>query len=618
MTVPNPIEDGTILIFVNNADRTVLKSLNFISGTMSISADAVMVDADGDDVSVDLSTDLQYTVKVPEEATWVHYNNITTKSSMRNETINFTVDENATPNPRSTIIELVNGSGLTIGNVTICQSANIMQPNEIWYTSKNGQIITPFDEEAFDANIVSNVYGKSKGVITFDSNISRIGYQAFAGKGELLSISIPDEVTIIGDKAFRFCTSLSSITIPNMVSAIGDEAFLQNKITSIILPDSLRTIGENAFWQCYELSSVTVPNKVTLLGMGAFQECSSLTNVILPESLKTISDNAFRECRALISINLPSDLEEIGDYAFAYCISLKSVVIPENLSYRLMNTFLDCSSLETISLSTSGDYITTFSNCTKIKEVYIKGFPPSINKEVFNNVSLNKITLFVPKGLKSIYENTVVYKDFGTIVEVDSITVKTPEAVDLGLSVKWASFNLGAQAPNQTGLYLAWGELAPKTVYNWSTYKWCEGSASTLTKYNDNDSYGTVDNKTSLDLVDDAANRILGGSWHIPSFDDFKELHDNCTWKWTTYNGVYGYKVSSKKAGYEGNYIFLPTSGCRFDSNVVYVGSEGRYWCNDLGAGGPYDAYYYCIYLSTHSTSNMFRYYGYTIRPVCP
>ena len=91
------------------------------------------------------------------------------------------------------------------------------------------------------------------------------------------------------------------------------------------------------------------------------------------------------------------------------------------------------------------------------------------------------------------------------------------EAVDLGLSVKWASCNVGATTPEDCGDYYAWGEIEEKENYDWSTYKWCNGSYDTQTKYCTNSSYGTVDNKTTLDLEDDVAHVKWGGSWRMPT-----------------------------------------------------------------------------------------------------
>ena len=89
--------------------------------------------------------------------------------------------------------------------------------------------------------------------------------------------------------------------------------------------------------------------------------------------------------------------------------------------------------------------------------------------------------------------------------------------VDLGLSIKWATCNVGASSPEEYGDYFAWGETEPKSIYDWSTYKYCNGSETTLTKYNYSNIYGTVDNKTTLEMSDDAARANWGGGWRMPT-----------------------------------------------------------------------------------------------------
>ncbi|MBR5532185.1 MAG: T9SS C-terminal target domain-containing protein, partial [Bacteroidales bacterium] len=127
------------------------------------------------------------------------------------------------------------------------------------------------------------------------------------------------------------------------------------------------------------------------------------------------------------------------------------------------------------------------------------------------------------------------------------------EYVDLGLpsGIKWATCNVGANSPEDYGDYFAWGETEPKDYYDWSTYKYCNGSYDIMTKYFTDSDYGTVDNKTTLELTDDAAHVNWGGNWRMPTKAEQDELRntDNCTWEWTTLNGVEGYKVISKKNG---------------------------------------------------------------------
>ena len=103
------------------------------------------------------------------------------------------------------------------------------------------------------------------------------------------------------------------------------------------------------------------------------------------------------------------------------------------------------------------------------------------------------------------------------------------EYVNLGLSVKWATCNVGASSPEEYGDYFAWGEVEPKSIYDFSTYKYCNGSETTLTKYNYSSSYGTVDNKTTLELSDDAARANWGGSWRMPTDAELTELREQCT-----------------------------------------------------------------------------------------
>ena len=186
-------------------------------------------------------------------------------------------------------------------------------------------------------------------------------------------------------------------------------------------------------------------------------------------------------------------------------------------------------------------------------------------------------------------------------------------AVDLGLSVKWACCNVGAESPEEYGGYYAWGETEEKDCYDWSTYKWYNGSYDTMTKYCTNSSYGTVDNKTVLDPEDDVAHVKWGDGWRMPTKDEIKELVNKCSWEWTTVNGVNGQKVT----GPNGNSIFLPAAGYRYGTVLYGRGSFGYYWSGTLYESNSYYAYY----LDFDSGGRDWYYYdfrsnGRTVRPV--
>ena len=164
------------------------------------------------------------------------------------------------------------------------------------------------------------------------------------------------------------------------------------------------------------------------------------------------------------------------------------------------------------------------------------------------------------------------------------------EYVDLGLpsGIMWATHNVGAAKPEEYGGYYAWGETEEKEDYSLQTYIWCNGSYDSLTKYCTDSSYGTVDNKTVLDLEDDVAHVKWGGSWRMPTRAEQDELCKNCTWTWTTQNGVNGYKVTSKT---NGNSIFLPAAGYCDDMVIEKIGYYGYYWTSSISS---YDGNNYC------------------------
>lgn len=156
------------------------------------------------------------------------------------------------------------------------------------------------------------------------------------------------------------------------------------------------------------------------------------------------------------------------------------------------------------------------------------------------------------------------------------------EYVDLGITndqgepLYWATCNVGATTPEEYGDYFAWGEIEPKTDYSWSTFKWCNGSKNTLTKYNTKSSSGTVDNKTVLEPEDDAARQNWGGTWRMPTKSEFKQLYDDCTWTWDSTKK--GYLVT----GTNGNSIFLPAAGNRAETPLFEQGLHGLYWSSTL------------------------------------
>lgn len=148
--------------------------------------------------------------------------------------------------------------------------------------------------------------------------------------------------------------------------------------------------------------------------------------------------------------------------------------------------------------------------------------------------------------------------------------------VDLGLSVKWATCNLGASVPEEYGLYFAWGETQPKRDYSRETYKWYDEANKIYLKYYTK--YDKKDGKRSrellkLDMEDDASAAMLGGKWRLPTSEEWEELLGSCKMEWIENSS--GYKVTSL---INGNSIFLPASGYRLGTSLLNVGESGLYW----------------------------------------
>lgn len=224
------------------------------------------------------------------------------------------------------------------------------------------------------------------------------------------------------------------------------------------------------------------------------------------------------------------------------------------------------------------------------------------------------------------------------------VVVKEPivlEAVDLGLSVKWANANLGAYSEEAFGDYFAWGETEPyyssfdpttlkrawkegkADGYDFTSYKWCNGVYDKLIKYcPDNkkdywDGAGSPDNKMTLEPEDDAAHVKLGGEWRIPTDAEWTELRDNCTWTGVTnYNGsgINGCLVIATN----GNSIFLPSAGMLRAKKTEAVGYTAHYWSSSLSMDRPFYAWLVSFSHDTDgfSKDDIFRCYGLSIRPV--
>ena len=330
---------------------------------------------------------------------------------------------------------------------------------------------------------------------------------------------------------------------------------------------------------------------------GTFYHCTSLASIVLPSSLETISVASFRECTALTSITIPSSVTRIQSMAFLGCTNL--------------DVYMESETPCLLTVDPHGTY----------DHPYSFGFLAN---------GLVK-TIYVPtEECLDTYKNATWWTSYKWRIKwvgEAPVLAPVPEAVDLGLSVKWASFNLGAGAPEEYGDYYAWGELEPyymaghshdspcsnwriidgktMTGYNWASYKWSDGSSK----------YGTVDNKTVLDPEDDVAHVKLGGEWRMPTDAEWTELRTKkFTWTWKSNYGstnVNGRLVT----GPNGNSIFLPAAGERYDTRLSDAGSIGYYGTSSVGASSNRVSGESFSSSSVNGYST-YCYFGLSVRPV--
>lgn len=247
---------------------------------------------------------------------------------------------------------------------------------------------------------------------------------------------------------------------------------------------------------------------------------------------------------------------------------------------------------------------------------------------ILSCLNMNAQVMKVMKGDKVVATYNADLAD--RVVFEEAPTGVTHEYVDLGLSVKWATCNIGAEEPEQYGLYFTWGGTVGydtnEHAFNWHNYSLNSGKDVLLTKYNNKDEFGIVDNKKVLEPENDAATANWGPDWRMPSVEDYEELRSQCYWNWTTRNGVRGFVVQSKVPGYTDRSIFLPAGGYRDETGRQWAGIGGYYWTNKLGSEWDFDdspLNSRCLILWVESQT--VRYYvnsssrclGMMIRPVC-
>ena len=446
----------------------------------------------------------------------------------------------------------------------------------------------------------------------------------------------------------RFVLTLLLIGVICCISACKKEPALLPP-TSFEVPELVHVYGGHPF----TLPIVTEPASADISGLEFTHPEKTNFEVKIEGNQAILTYVPLAENDATEGLKVRSETLRIGNEALGY----KDVVVhvssaPFTVAFLAPFNAAEISDGAVLSVDgkqqADGSY--SFAIIAAVNRSDIEGNSPDLTEEEFSctvdapadklisnegiiSGSLHALALNYTKGVAGEMEIAYKFTDSYTVAgrefpkEEYSLSfsiVSEMEYVDLGLSVKWATCNLGASTPTEYGGYYQWAgtkDVSDESInLNWNNCPYHTGSSSSSgwTKYNTDPSYGTVDDKTVLEAMDDAASVALGGKWRMPTYEEWKELlnTDNCSWTWATIDGINGYKVQSKKSGYTDNWIFLPAAGYRNNDGFKYLGSSVGYWSSSLKSGHP--GYAGCMGFYSNSVGSGYNYrcFGLSVRPV--
>lgn len=268
----------------------------------------------------------------------------------------------------------------------------------------------------------------------------------------LKELLLPKDIIAIGKSAFKNCINLENIVVPSSVSIVEEEAFLGcNSLQEVVLSDNITKIGNRAFQDCVSLQKITLPKNLmspsdflfencenledvlipegwTEIGIGMFMGCTSLTTVNLSNSIETIHEGAFYLCPNLTEIHLSEQVDSIGKNAFASS-GITKFTFPEKTTI-VSSTCFQYSQIEEVELNANCTFIDwkAFSRCFKLNKIdFNSTTPPEVSEDVFEDITdLSKIILYVPFGIKHVYESHSFWKDFTIVEKAPNSSIVTP------------------------------------------------------------------------------------------------------------------------------------------------------------------------------------------------
>ena len=331
ITTPSTILPTEILVFVTDGkERTIMRSINFVEGVIIVSSKSYTVDYAGGTVQVPLSTNIDYTVEIPEaDKSWISV--AETRAVMRDETLTFTVAKNETLAARYTMVKLIDALGVTSETILISQRAGAAQ---------SVHVATAGTLESFVGTSNKDLVEE----LTVTGNLNFIDFEFIKTMSNLLLLDLSglDNTTLPASCLEK--TTIPTVLLPWNLTAIPNRAFYQSAITSIYIPETVQTIGEYAFYQCKSIKgNLTIPDATTSIGNYCFQECTFDGTLTLGAELEIIGEQAFCYCRNFTgNLVIPNSVTKLSYQTFSRCGFDGTLTLSENITTIPQECFVEC------------------------------------------------------------------------------------------------------------------------------------------------------------------------------------------------------------------------------------------------------------------------------------
>lgn len=581
---PSESKDGEIIVFVSDGrDKTLMRTLSFESGVMSVIDDTYTVGHEAATIEVKLTTNLDYVVQT--DAEWLSVAS-GTKAVIREDVLVVTVEKN-TRGPRTAKISLSSTSGHELQTISIYQEKD---PDSTYWGIIGG--LNNWSDDLFMDEIADGLWVAYN--VAFEQEINE--FKVRANEDWKVMYGMKEEQMLDADHHYQLMLDSEggwyNIRVPQGVYDIYldvnnerlyvmtpgksiDEAL--NGTSVVLWEGAHNTDGWNFMtalsWCDYDWSVLKAGMKLTVYfyingtDFSSFRIASGISWTGLP-------------CLTLLE-----GYDEASDF------------FPLESSMTELSLTLTQEDVDAIQESNAG--IVIGGSGYTLTKVVLKGVS-EMNGDSDNDAGNDNDT----SGGGYVYDEPIVY---------------TPgEYVDLGLSVRWADRNVGAESVSRYGGYYAWGETEVTISGMWKDYLYRDTSLGDDFYHGDYLSIGDNISGTEYDI----AHMKWGGKWRMPTVEELSELVEKCTWVWEQdHEGIPGCVIT----GPNGNSIFLPASGDRFETSVIGLGHSGCYWSGTLSSSGNCGSAVSFYRWQSDSTDNLrynvdldhwLRHDGHSVRPV--